>query len=169
LNAVAKACRKISDNTPVWRDDKMVKWFFSVVVTLVFCFGVLGTTVNAEEKKEISKFTYVGIWKLEKIMYQEGQEWKKPEYPFTLNILPNGKIVILMLPKPMIRITGTWKVLDDGRLQIIEEVENGKPFNEGPSISIFSLQDGKLTKPPRPYLNQEEKAEFGEILGKVRK
>jgi hypothetical protein len=149
--------------------SRMLKRFFSVWVALVLCIMVLGTTVNAEEGKKTAKSPYVGLWKLEKMMYQEGQEWKKPKYPFTLNILPNGKIVILMLPKPMIRITGTWKVLDDGRLQISEEEEDGKPFREGPSISIFSLQDGKLTKPPRPYLNQREKAQFGEILKKVEK
>ena len=147
----------------------LLKRFFMGVMALVLSIGVLSSASTDGEGKEKAKPSYVGIWKLEKMMYQEGQEWKKPKYPFTLNVLPNGKIVILMPPKPMIRITGTWKVLDDGRLQISEEEEDGKPFSEGPSISIFSLQDGKLTKPGRPYLNQKEKAEFGEILKKVGK
>jgi len=137
------------------------------VVALVLCIGAWSTASNAGEVKGTAKSPYLGLWKLEKMMYQEGQEWKKPKYPFTLNILPNGKIVILMLPKPMIRITGSWKVLEDGCLQISQEEEDGKPFSEGPSISRFSLRDGKLTKPPRAYLNQTEKAQFGEILKKV--
>lgn len=149
--------------------EKGVKRLLMVVMALMLCIGVWSAASTAGEAKETAKSSYVGIWKLEKMMYQEGQEWKKPKYPFTLNILPNGKIVILMLPKPMIRITGTWKVLDDGRLQISQEEQEGVPFAEGPSISIFRIENGKLTKPAKPYLNENEKAEFGEILKKVGK
>ena len=145
--------------------EKRVKRLLMVVMALMLCIGVWSAPSIAGEAKS----SYVGIWKLEKMMYQEGQEWKKPKYPFTLNILPNGKIIILMLPKPMIRITGTWKVLDDGRLQISQEEQEGVPFPEGPSISIFRIENGKLTKPAKPYLNENEKAEFGEILKKVGK
>lgn len=125
------------------------------------------TPRNTEESKEIIKYSYVGVWKQE--MRQIGGKWKKADHPFTLQLLPNGKLVILMpVPHPIYRITGTWKILDDGRLQISEEEQNGELF-EKPSISVFSLENGKLTKPGRPYINENEKAQFGVILKRIRK
>ena len=83
--------------------------------------------------------------------------------------MPNGNLVILMPPRPIVRITGTWKILDDGRLQISQEEQNGEPFVEGPSISVYSIENGKLTKPAKPFVNENEKAQMGFILKKVGK
>jgi hypothetical protein len=144
----------------------MVKRLFMVVVVL-FCLGVWGTASNAEEGKNITKSSYVGVWKVEKVMYQPGQKWKKADHPFTMQIFPNGKFVTLQpVPNPIFRVTGAWKILDDRRLQISEEEQNGEPF-QTPTISVFSLENGRLNKPAKSYVNENEKAQLGLILKKM--
>jgi hypothetical protein len=150
-----------------YRENTMVKRLF-IVVAILICFGVWGTDSHSEDGMTITNSTYIGVWKQEKAMNPLGGEWYKPKYPFIITILPNGKFVIRIPPNPM-RITGTWKILDDGRLQISQEEQNGESFSEGPSIMVFSLQDGKLSKPPRPFLNENEKAQHGVILKKIGK
>jgi len=123
--------------------------------------------INQRQEEQKSLSSYVGVWKTEKEMYRPGQEWRKSSMPSAWQILPDGKVVILMpYPRPDISITGTWKVLDDGRLQISEEGMNGKPIRP-PSISVFTLENGKLIKPARAYVNEKEKAQIGFILKKV--
>jgi len=118
----------------------MAKRLFIVVVVLLF-IAVQGVANNAEEGKKMAKSPYVGLWKLEEIA-NPGEKWKKAQYPFTMQISPDGSFVVLM-PLSKIRITGTYKILDDGRLQISEEAEDGEPI-QPPSISEYSIQNGKL-------------------------
>jgi len=119
-----------------------------------------------QKKSKTEHRSYIGKWKVEKTMPPYGQKWENSKYPSTFQILPNGKLVILMPPNPL--ITGTWKVLDDGRLQLSQEEQDGEPFQK-PSIMLLKLENGKLSKPARPYKNDNEKAEYGLILIKVGK
>jgi hypothetical protein len=83
-----------------------------------------------------------------------------------MQLLPNGNLEILIpAPNQTIRITGTWKILDDGRLQISQEGQNVQTY-EKPSMMVFSRKNGKLISSARPYVNENEKEQAGFIFKK---
>jgi hypothetical protein len=133
--------------------------FMTLVV--LSCIGVFGIAGCDGGKTTTS---YIGTWKLEKLMPQPGQEWLEAKYPFIMQILSNGNLEIqLTTPNQTIRITGSWKILDDGRLQISQEGQDGENY-ERPSIIIFSLQNEKLILSARAYVNEDEKEQPGLIF-----
>jgi hypothetical protein len=136
---------------------------------LIMCVVFIGIGVGkiaGGEEVEKSKSPYVGTWKLEKLMPEPGQEWIQAKYPFIMQLLADGNLEILIpAPGRTIRITGTWKILDNGRLQVSQEGENGETF-ERPAISVFSLENGKLVSSARAYVNENEKAHAGFIFRK---
>jgi hypothetical protein len=136
--------------------------FFMALVVLI-CIGISGIAGCDEGKKTSS---YIGTWKLEKLMPQPGQEWLEAKYPFIMELLSNGNLEIkLTAPNQTIHITGTWKILDDGRLQISQEGQDGETYDR-PSIIIFSLQNEKLISAARAYVNENEKEQPGFIFKK---
>jgi hypothetical protein len=90
--------------------------------------------------KRQSNSPYVGIWKLEEIVV-DGKSIK-PQNITTLQISPDGDFIIWI---DLISITGTYEILDDGRLQISEEFLEKKPI-QPPNVSEWSIQNGKLIK-----------------------
>jgi hypothetical protein len=61
-----------------------------------------------------------------------------------MQLLAAGNLEILIpSSNQTIHMTGTWKILDDGRLRISQEGENGEKF-ERPAIIVFSLKEGSL-------------------------
>jgi hypothetical protein len=141
-----------------WRRYLML----AMVVLVVGSWG----TASAGEAKEAARSPYVGTWKLEKLMPEPGQKWLEAKYPFIMQLLPNKDLDIqLQAPDKTIRITGTWKILPDGRLQVSQEKENGEAY-EKPAIIVFSLKKGKLMATARSYVSEEEKAQAGFIFRK---
>jgi hypothetical protein len=141
------------------------------LIKLVMVVALIGTVVMVSGFKSDSKSPYVGVWKLEKNSY-DGEKWKGDNSDTIMKILPNGHLKIIMFfhdPHPNPPIDGTWKILDDGRLQISEEAEGGKPFQEGPSISKYIIQNGKLISKPEPFMPGIQKATIGHIYKKVGK
>ena len=135
-----------------------------MILTVFLCIGVGGVAGGEEGGK--TKSPYVGTWKLEKLMPEAGQEWIKAKHPFIMQLLADGNLEILIpAPNQTIRITGTWKILDDGRLQISQERENGEAFQR-PAIIVFRLEKGQLISSARAYVNENEKALPGFIFGK---
>ncbi len=136
-----------------------------LVFLVVFsCIGVGGIASGEEGEKTNSP--YVGTWKLEKLMPQPGQEWLEAKYPFIMQLWSNGKLDIhLSAPNQKIHITGTWKILGDGRVQVSQEGQDGETF-ERPAIIVFSLEKGRLIAAPRAYVNENEKAQPGFIFKK---
>ena len=133
---------------------------FMTLVVLI-CIGVFGIAGCDGGKKTTP---YIGTWKLEKLMPQPGQEWLEAKYPFIMQILSNGNLEIqLTTPNQTIRITGSWKIMDDGRLQISQEGQDGENY-ERPSDIIFSLQNEKLISSARAYVNENEKEQPGFIF-----
>jgi hypothetical protein len=139
---------------------------FFVVLVVLLCLGVFGLAACDEGKKTSS---YIGIWKLEKLMPQPGQDWLAVKYPFIMELLPNGKLNInLSAPDQSIHITGTWKILVDGRLQVSQEGQDGEAY-ERPALIVFSLENGKLISQARGYVDENEKAQPGFIFKKEKK
>jgi hypothetical protein len=142
------------------QDNSFRRQFFMILVVLI-CIGVFGTIGCDEGKKPSS---YIGTWKLEKLMPQPGQEWLEAKYPFIMQLLSDGNLEILITaPNLNIRITGTWKILDDGRLQISQEGQDGETYDR-PSIIVFSLENKKLTSSARAYVDENEKEQPGFIF-----
>jgi hypothetical protein len=137
---------------------KKIIGLFLIIFFILACF----TTVYADLSQE--KIKYVGIWKLEKIMAPYGKNWEKPKYPLTLKIFPNGRLKYYGYK---LIITGTYRILDDKHIQINEENIDGKSIQPA-SISVFTLQNEKLTKPAKPYINENEKAEIGSVFKKLK-
>jgi hypothetical protein len=139
------------------------RWLLMIGAVFIFV-GVWG--IAGGEAVEKSKSPYVGTWKLEKLMPEPGQEWLEAKYPFIMQLLADGKLEILIpAPNQTIHITGTWKILADGRLQVSQEGENGKAF-ERPAIIVFSPKNGKLASSARAYVNENAKAQPGFIFRK---
>jgi hypothetical protein len=134
-----------------------------IILVILICIGVFGIAGCNEGKKNSS---YIGTWKLEKLMPKPGQEWIEPKYPLIMQLLSNGNLEIqLTTPNQAIRITGTWKILDDGRLQISQEGQAGETYDR-PSIIVFSLENEKLTSSARAYIDENEKEQPGFIFKK---
>ena len=99
-------------------------------------------------------------------MPQPGQEWLEAKHPFIMELLSDGNLEILITaPNLKIQITGTWKILDDGRLQISQEGQDGEAYDR-PSIIVFSLENKKLTSSARAYVDENEKEQPGFIFKK---
>jgi hypothetical protein len=136
---------------------------FFMGLVLCICLGVLGIA-GCDNGKKASSF--IGSWKLEKLMPHPGQEWLEAKYPFIMRLLPNGTLEILLrAPDQTIRITGTWKILADGRLQISQEGQDGETY-EKPATIIFNRENGRLIAAARPYVNETEKEQAGFIFKK---
>ena len=151
----------MTEKSIVYLENGCCRWLL-MLWALFICIGVSGAAGGEEGGK--TKSPYVGTWKLEKLMPEAGQEWIKAKYPFIMQLLADGKLEILIpAPNRTIRITGTWKILDDGRLQISQEGENGEKF-ERPAIIVFSPKNGKLISSARAYVNENEKAQPGFIF-----
>jgi hypothetical protein len=134
-----------------------------IIIVVLICIGVFGIAGCDEGKKTDS---YIGTWKLEKLMPQPGQEWLEAKYPFIMQLLSDGNLEILIsAPNIAIRITGTWKILDDGRLQISQEGQDGETY-ERPAIIVFSSQNERLISSARAYVDENEKAQPGFIFKK---
>ncbi len=83
-----------------------------------------------------------------------------------MELLANGNLELkLSTPNQTISITGTWKMLDDGRLQISQEGQDGELY-ERPSIIVFGLENGKLISSARAYVNEDQKEQPGFIFRK---
>lgn len=102
--------------------------------------ALLGAVVLLSGFKKESNSPYVGIWKLEEIVV-DGKSIKQ-NHVTTLQIYPAGNFVIWI---DLISITGTYEILNDGRLQISEEFLEKKPIKP-PNVSEWSIQSGKLIK-----------------------
>ena len=134
-----------------------------MILVVLICIGVFGI-IGCDERKKPS--TYIGTWKLEKLMPQPGQEWLEAKHPFIMQLLSDGNLEILITaPNLKIQITGTWKILDDGRLQISQEGQDGETYDR-PSIIVFSLENKKLTSSARAYVDENEKEQPGFIFKK---
>ena len=134
---------------------------FSIILVGLICIGVFGI-VGCDPGKNPS--SYIGTWKLEKLMPQPGQEWLEAKNPFIMQLLSDGNLELkLTAPNQTIRITGTWKILDDGRLQISQEGQDGETYDR-PSIIVFSLQNKKLISSARAYVDENEKEQPGFIF-----
>ena len=64
-----------------------------MILVVLICIGVFGIAGCDEGKKTSS---YIGTWKLEKLMPQPGQEWLEAKYPFIMQLLSNGNLEILI-------------------------------------------------------------------------
>lgn len=102
--------------------------------------ALMGTVVLLSGFKSKPNSPYVGIWKLEKIVI-DGKSIQQNQV-VTLKIFPDGNLEIWM---DLISITGTYEILDNGRLQISEEFIGKKPI-EPPTFSEWTIQGGKLVK-----------------------
>jgi hypothetical protein len=105
--------------------------------------ALMGTVVLLSGFKRIPNSPYVGIWKLQEIVV-DGKSISQ-DHVITLQIYPDGNFVIWI---DLTSITGTYKIMHDGRLQISEEYLGKKPI-EPPTISEWSIQSGKLIKSSR--------------------
>jgi hypothetical protein len=144
-------------------ENDFCRWLLMIGAVFI-CLGVGG--IAGGEAVEQSQSPYVGTWKLEKLMPEPGQEWLQAKYPFIMQLFADGNLEILVpAPGRTIRITGTWKILANGRLQVSQEGENGETF-ERPAISVFSLENGKLVSSARTYVSENEKAQAGFIFRK---
>jgi hypothetical protein len=144
-----------------YQDNSFCRRFFIILAVLI-CIGISGIFGCDGGKKA----SYIGTWKLEKLMPQPGQEWLEAKHPFIMELLANGNLEILITaPNLKIQITGTWKILDDGRLQISQEGQDGETY-ERPSIIIFNLENGKLISSARAYVDENEKEQPGFIFKK---
>lgn len=144
------------------RDNGFCGRFFVILLALIFllAFGIAGCDAGKKTP------AYVGTWKLEKLMPQPGEEWVEAKYPFIMELLPNGNLSIkITAPNLNVHITGTWKMLDDGRLQISQEGQDGGTY-ERPSNIVFSPENGKLISSARAYVNENEKSQPGFIFKK---
>ena len=83
--------------------------FFMILVVLI-CIGVFGIIGCDEGKKPSS---YIGTWKLEKLMPQPGQEWLEAKYPFIMQLLSNGNLEIL-ISAPNLNDSHNWHLEDFG-------------------------------------------------------
>jgi hypothetical protein len=146
----------------VYLECSFCRRLFMTLVVLI-CIGAFGI-IGCDERKKPS--TYIGTWKLEKLMPQPGQEWLEAKYPFIMQLLSDSNLEILITaPNLKIQITGTWKILDDGRLQISQEGQDGETYDR-PSIIVFSLENKKLTSSARAYVDDNEKEQPGFIFKK---
>ena len=102
--------------------------------------ALIGTVVLLSGFRKMPNSPYVGTWKLEKIVV-DGKSIPQNQV-VTLQIFPDGNLEIWM---DLISITGTYEILEDGRLQISEEFLGEKPI-EPPTFSEWSIQGGKLIK-----------------------
>jgi hypothetical protein len=134
-----------------------------IILMVLLCLEVCGLAACDAGKKTS---TYIGTWKLEKIMAEPGQDWLPVKYPFIMKLLPNGTLDLrLSAPTLSVHITGTWKILPDGRLQISQERQDGEAY-EKPVLIVFSLENGKLISSARAYVNENERAQPGFIFTK---
>lgn len=102
--------------------------------------ALMGAVVLLSGFKRESNSPYVGIWKLEDIVV-DGISIKK-NHIITLQIFPDGDFVIWI---DLISITGTYEILDDGRLLMSEEFLEKKPI-QPPTVSVWEIHSGKLIK-----------------------
>jgi hypothetical protein len=124
---------------------KLVKVIVMAVV-LAVCFSGLAFS-QIKNKSEI-----VGLWKTDLILPKDGKEWVAPPSYSSFDFLQNGRFVFLSpVDKPVVRITGSWRIMPDGRLGLQEEVEENyiektRHIIEG-SFPLWTLKDSRLFQP----------------------
>lgn len=117
-----------------------------MVVVLAFCFTGLALC-QIKDKSEI-----VGLWKTDLILPEGGKEWISPPTASSYEFLPTGKFIFLSpIDKPAVRISGNWRILKDGKLDLDEKIEENlvektRHFLEN-SFSTWTFRDARLVQP----------------------
>ena len=83
---------------------------FVMILMVLICIGLFGIAGCDAGKKPSS---YIGTWKLEKLMPQPGQEWLEAKHPFIMELLANGNLEIL-ITAPNLKIQHNWHLEDFG-------------------------------------------------------